>query len=44
MVEEINFADERKKKLKKILKTEPHHRNEEDIKLIEDLVEVPNTP
>lgn len=40
MVEEINFADERKKKLKKILKTEPDERSEDDIKLIEDLVEV----
>lgn len=40
MVEEINLAEDRKKKLRKILKTAPDKRSEEDIKLIEALVEV----
>ena len=40
MVEEVNLAEDRKKKLRKILKTDPEKRSEEDIKLIEALVEV----
>ena len=40
MVEEVNLAEDRKKKLRKILKTDPEKRSEDDIKLIEALVEV----
>ncbi len=40
MVEEFNLAEDRKKILKKILKTDPDQRSEDDIKLIEALVEV----
>lgn len=40
MVEEINLAVDRKKKLKKILRTDPELRSEDDIKMIENLVEV----
>ena len=40
MVEEVNLAEDRKKKLRKILKTAPAERSDEDIKLIEALVEV----
>jgi len=40
MVEEINLAEDRKKKLRKILKTSPEKRSDDDIKLIEALVEV----
>lgn len=40
MVEEINLAVDRKKKLKKILKTEPDQRTDDDIRMIENLVEV----
>ncbi|CDW71126.1 cyclic nucleotide-binding domain containing protein [Stylonychia lemnae] len=40
MVEEINLAEDRKKKLRKILKTSPEKRCDDDIKLIEALVEV----
>ena len=40
MVEEINLAEDRKKKLRKILKTDPEKRSDGDIKLIEALVEV----
>lgn len=42
MVEEINLAEERRKKLKKILKTDPKERSVDDIRLIEALVEVLN--
>jgi len=40
MVEEVNLAEDRKKKLCKILKTTASERLDEDIKLIEALVEV----
>jgi hypothetical protein len=40
MVEEINLAVDKKKKLKKILKAEPDLRTEDDIRMIENLVEV----
>lgn len=40
MEEEINLAEDRRKKLKKILKTEPEERSDDDIRMIEALVEV----
>lgn len=40
MVEEINLAEDRKKKLRKILKTDPEARSDDDIRMIENLVEV----
>lgn len=40
MVEEINLAEDRRKKLKKVLKTDPEERTDDDIYLIEALVEV----
>ena len=40
MVEEINLAEDRKKKLKKILKTDYEQRSDDDIRMIENLVEV----
>lgn len=40
MVEGINLAEDRKKKLRKILKTDPEQRSDDDIRMIENLVEV----
>ena len=40
MVEEINLAEDRKRKLKKILRADPDSRSDDDIRMVENLVEV----